>query len=322
MCVCVCVNVVVAVLWAGVLLFGALPLFGLGSFRLQYPRTWCFLHFRATTPLDMAYAYAYAVVNLLVVVVMVVCNALVMTTLCHVRKQRRRMSNASVNSTLLHADVIAVEEKGRGGVGGTGGSSNLQVHVPSHGPVVGRRRHQRDVELQMIWLLCAITTIFSVCWVPLMVCGPVVLFSVFLALVYLPLSLFLSVCLSFFLSIFLSVCLSVCLSFCLSFCLSVCLSFCLSVCLSFLLLVYLPLSLFLSVFLSFYLSFCLSFFLSFCLSFCLSVFFLSVFHSVFFLNSSCPTPHHTTPHHTTPHKLCRFGLQGVHSIQMPCLDIF
>lgn len=142
-------RAVVVVLWLFVLLFGALPLFGLGSYSLQYPCTWCFLDFRSARPLDMAYAYSYAVVNLVIVVVMIFCNALVMTTLCRVRKSRRRLSNASLNSTLLHVD--AVEEKAR---------------VPQQ---QGRRRQHRDVELQMIWLVCAITTIFSVCWVPLMV---------------------------------------------------------------------------------------------------------------------------------------------------------
>lgn len=143
-------RIVVIVLWVFVLLFGALPLFGLGSYSLQYPCTWCFLDFRSSQPLDMTYAYVYAILNLVVVVVMIFCNALVMTTLCHVRNTRRRMSNASLNGTLLHVDVV--EEKARA-------------------PQYVRKRHHRDVELQMIWLVCAITTIFSVCWVPLMV-GP------------------------------------------------------------------------------------------------------------------------------------------------------
>nr|KAG5700085.1 hypothetical protein BaRGS_029835 [Batillaria attramentaria] len=141
-------RIVVVALWAFVLVFGALPLFGLGSYSLQYPRTWCFLDFHTSVTLDMVYAYVYAILNLLIVVLMTFCNLVVMATLCQVRDTRRKLSNASLNSTLLYTD--AVEEK---------------VRAPQH----MRRRQQRDVELQMIWLVCAITTIFAVCWVPLMV---------------------------------------------------------------------------------------------------------------------------------------------------------
>ena len=197
-------RVVVVVLWLFVLLFGALPLFGLGSYSLQYPCTWCFLDFRSARPLDMAYAYSYAVVNLAVVVVMIFCNALVMTTLCRVRKSRRRLSNASLNSTLLHVD--AVEEKAR---------------VPQQ---QGRRRQHRDVELQMIWLVCAITTIFSVCWVPLMVGSSSALCSLRVCLCLSSSALCsLCVCLCLSSSALCSLCLCLCLS--LSLCdLSVCLS--------------------------------------------------------------------------------------------------
>ncbi|KAL8588403.1 hypothetical protein ACOMHN_029572 [Nucella lapillus] len=140
-------RLVVVLVWAFVLFFGALPLFDLGSYILQYPQTWCFLDFRSENPLDKAYAYAYVIINLVVVAVMVFCNGLVMTTLCRVRKTRR-MSNASVNITLM-LNTETLDEN---------------VRAPGQ----ARRRQHRDVELQMIWLLCAITTIFSVCWVPLM----------------------------------------------------------------------------------------------------------------------------------------------------------
>lgn len=141
-------RVVVVGLWAFVLLFGALPLFGVGSYSLQYPKTWCFLDFHTSVVLDMVYGYVYAILNLLIVVLMTFCNLVVMATLCQVRDTRRKFSSASLNSTLLYTD--AVEEK---------------MRPPQH----VRRRQQRDVELQMIWLVCAITTIFAVCWVPLMV---------------------------------------------------------------------------------------------------------------------------------------------------------
>lgn len=141
-------RVVVVCLWAFVLFFGALPLFGLGSFSLQYPRTWCFLDFNSSSPLNMTYAYSYAILNLLVVVLMTSCNFVVMATLCRVRDTRRKHSSSSLNSSLLVTD--SVEEKAK---------------PPQH----FKRRHQRDVELQMICLVCTITTIYAVCWVPLMV---------------------------------------------------------------------------------------------------------------------------------------------------------
>lgn len=99
-------RIVVVALWAFVLLFGALPLFGFGTYSLQYPRTWCFLDFRSSLPLDMAYAYAYAIVNLLIVVLMTSCNLVVMATLCQVRDSRRKHSSASLSSSLLATDVV------------------------------------------------------------------------------------------------------------------------------------------------------------------------------------------------------------------------
>lgn len=39
-------RLVIVAIWAFVLFFGLLPMFGFGNYVLQYPRTWCFLDFR------------------------------------------------------------------------------------------------------------------------------------------------------------------------------------------------------------------------------------------------------------------------------------
>nr|KAI8750152.1 prostaglandin E2 receptor EP4 subtype-like [Biomphalaria glabrata] len=141
-------RLVILCIWGFVLFFGLLPMFGFGDYVLQYPQTWCFMNFRTTDPVLASYGYIYSCLNLLLVMVMVVCNLVVVVTLARVRDYRRKHSTCSTNAVI---------------------SADAGVDDQYRQQAIARRRKQKDIELQMIVVMCAITTIFAVCWVPLMV---------------------------------------------------------------------------------------------------------------------------------------------------------
>ena len=133
----------VVTLWIGVLWYGVLPFFEIGHFELQYPGTWCFLAFHTSRLADHLYGYIYASFNLLAVLVMTSCNIYVMLTLLKARL--RWGKDGSRRKRFLS---IGKE------------TSVCCRHV---------KQKQKDAEIQMIVLLCALTTVFAVCWAPLMV---------------------------------------------------------------------------------------------------------------------------------------------------------
>ncbi|XP_069127700.1 prostaglandin E2 receptor EP4 subtype-like [Argopecten irradians] len=138
-----CARIILITLWIVVLLFGVLPLFGIGSYTVQYPCTWCFLDFHSNNPIANSYGYLYASVNLAVVLIMTSCNCYVMFALLRVRYLKR----------------VALAHNG-----------NLEVCEVNGGRRYRRKKkNQRDVELQMIILMCVLTTVFGLCWAPLMV---------------------------------------------------------------------------------------------------------------------------------------------------------
>ena len=133
----------VVTLWIGILWYGVLPLFELGHFELQYPGTWCFLAFHTTRLSDHLYGYIYASLNLLAISVMTFCNIYVMFTLLKARL------------------LWGTEGPRREGLLSIGKETSVCCrHV---------KQKQKDAEVQMIVLLCALTTVFALCWSPLMV---------------------------------------------------------------------------------------------------------------------------------------------------------
>lgn len=141
-------RVVMLCIWGFVLFFGLLPMFGFGEYTLQHPNTWCFLKFRDGDPVNDAYGYMYSILNLLIQLIMIVCNLVVVVTLVRVRDYRRKHSTSSTN-TVMAADCVMDD------------SVRLQA--------MAKRRKQKDIELQMIVVMFAITMIFAVCYAPLMI---------------------------------------------------------------------------------------------------------------------------------------------------------
>ncbi|KAK3756798.1 hypothetical protein RRG08_003916 [Elysia crispata] len=141
---------IVFALWGFTLFFGLLPLLGFGEYVLQYPKTWCFLNFSTAEAVHAVYGYLYSSVILILVLVMVACNLVVVLTLARVRQFRRKHSTGSLNSVIAADGVLDDTAKQQ---------------------AMAKRKTQKDIELQMIVVVCAITAVFIICWVPLMVYG-------------------------------------------------------------------------------------------------------------------------------------------------------
>ncbi|XP_046454440.1 prostaglandin E2 receptor EP3 subtype-like [Daphnia pulex] len=118
-------------LWLVAIIFSALPIFGFGQYAIQYPGTWCFLNLHPENAIDAAYSITFAVLNLLLIGVMIICNIGVQCTLVALRCQR---------SSADRADRFR------------------RTH---------RSPQQEELEVQMMFVLLAITIVFTLCWTPL-----------------------------------------------------------------------------------------------------------------------------------------------------------
>lgn len=130
------------IIWTAVFVIGTLPLIGFGRYVIQYPCTWCFLDFHGNNPVHSAFGYFYSAVNLMVIVVMSTCNIYVMFILIRVRYLKKMTLKEQVNLEHVHYENAKARKK---------------------------FRKQKDIEKQMIVLMCVITTVFAICWAPLMV---------------------------------------------------------------------------------------------------------------------------------------------------------
>ncbi|XP_060617407.1 prostaglandin E2 receptor EP4 subtype [Anolis sagrei] len=123
-------------------LFCALPSMGLGSTKLQYPQTWCFIDWRTNISSHAAYSYMYAGFSSFLILVTVVSNVLVCAAL--IRMHRQFMRRTSL---------------------GTDQASNRLSDFR-------RRRSFRRMagaEIQMVILLIATSLVVLICSIPLVV---------------------------------------------------------------------------------------------------------------------------------------------------------
>ena len=127
-------KIVILICWIFVLTFCSLPFTGFGSYEHQFPGSWCFLNFHRESTTDMAYAYTYAFLNISFIIVIIVCNSVVMLTLIKMRRSRVLNNSPSIERR--------------------------------HG-VRPRSKMKFEEETQMVWFLCAITLVFSTCYLPL-----------------------------------------------------------------------------------------------------------------------------------------------------------
>ncbi|XP_032780853.2 prostaglandin E2 receptor EP3 subtype [Daphnia magna] len=118
-------------LWLVAIIFSSLPMFGFGQYAIQYPGTWCFLNLHPETTIDATYSITFAVLNLLLIGIMIICNIGVQCTLVALRCQRSSADRAD------------------------------RFRRTHHSP------QQEELEVQMMFVLLAITFVFTLCWTPL-----------------------------------------------------------------------------------------------------------------------------------------------------------
>lgn len=126
---------VVCGLWVFVLFFCSLPLMKFGSYELQFPGSWCFLNYHRKSPSDIAYSYTFAIFNILVIIINLCCNIIVVVTLLQMRRKRIIQNSPSIGRR--------------------------------HGFKRTKSSIKREIERSLVIFLCAITLVFTVCWLPL-----------------------------------------------------------------------------------------------------------------------------------------------------------
>ena len=135
--------------WIFVFAYCILPFIGFGKFEKQYPGTWCFFDFHSSKIDEKVYGYIYASINLLLILLMITCKAHVVYTLARTRFKRRYTPNRRESAVMSHMALTEQE---------------VLVSVSRH-----MRKRSRDLEIHMIVFLCALTSVFTICWAPFMV---------------------------------------------------------------------------------------------------------------------------------------------------------
>ncbi|XP_053447716.1 prostaglandin E2 receptor EP4 subtype [Nycticebus coucang] len=144
-------------------LFCALPNMGLGSSRLQYPDTWCFIDWTTNVTAHAAFSYMYAGFSSFLILATVLCNVLVCGAL--LRMHRQFMRRTSLGTEQHHSAAAAV-------------TSVVCRGNPAASPVLPRlcdfrrRRSFRRIagaEIQMVILLIATSLVVLICSIPLVV---------------------------------------------------------------------------------------------------------------------------------------------------------
>ncbi|KAK3091877.1 hypothetical protein FSP39_023360 [Pinctada imbricata] len=121
--------------WIFVFIFCTLPLMGFGSYELQFPKSWCFLNFHKESEVDVAYASTFAILNITVILTNLCCNLVVVATLLKMRKKRLVITSPSLQRR--------------------------------QGTQKTKSPKKKETETQMVVFLCAITTVFTICCLPL-----------------------------------------------------------------------------------------------------------------------------------------------------------
>ncbi|XP_030884034.1 prostaglandin E2 receptor EP4 subtype isoform X2 [Leptonychotes weddellii] len=149
--------------YASNVLFCALPNMGLGSSRLQYPDTWCFIDWTTNVTAHAAFSYMYAGFSSFLILATVLCNVLVCGAL--LRMHRQFMRRTSLGTEQHHAaGPVAVPW------------AHCRSNPTAASPALPRlsdfrrRRSFRGIagaEIQMVILLIATSLVVLICSIPL-----------------------------------------------------------------------------------------------------------------------------------------------------------
>lgn len=129
-------QILIVLCWVVVLFISSWPLMGFGSYEKQFPGSWCFLNFHKEKQVDIVFATTYAVITLVLIVVNFICNIVVVSTVINMRKKRIIQNSPSIDK-----------------------SKRSRPHRP-------RSQKRLESETQMVVFLCAITFVFTVCYIP------------------------------------------------------------------------------------------------------------------------------------------------------------
>ncbi|XP_047622526.1 LOW QUALITY PROTEIN: prostaglandin E2 receptor EP4 subtype [Phacochoerus africanus] len=152
--------------YASNVLFCALPNMGLGSSRLQYPDTWCFIDWTTNVTAHAAFSYMYAGFSSFLILATVLCNVLVCGAL--LRMHRQFMRRTSLGTEQHHAAAAAVAVAPATCRGPPAAASPALPRLSDF----RRRRSFRRIagaEIQMVILLIATSLVVLICSIPLVV---------------------------------------------------------------------------------------------------------------------------------------------------------
>lgn len=92
--------------YASNVLFCALPSMGLGSSRLQYPATWCFIDWTTNVTAHAAFSYMYAGFSSFLILATVLCNVLVCGALLRMHRQFMRRTSLGTEQQQDRKSVV------------------------------------------------------------------------------------------------------------------------------------------------------------------------------------------------------------------------
>lgn len=155
--------------YASNVLFCALPSMGLGSSRLQYPATWCFIDWTTNVTAHAAFSYMYAGFSSFLILATVLCNVLVCGALLRMHRQFMRRTSLGTEQQ-HHAAAAAVALAPTACRASPAASSPALPRLSDF----RRRRSFRRIagaEIQMVILLIATSLVVLICSIPLVVSG-------------------------------------------------------------------------------------------------------------------------------------------------------
>ncbi|KAJ8787532.1 hypothetical protein J1605_023017 [Eschrichtius robustus] len=154
--------------YASNVLFCALPNMGLGSSRLQYPDTWCFIDWTTNVTAHAAFSYMYAGFSSFLILATVLCNVLVCAALLRMHRQFMRRTSLGTEQHHAAATAVAVAQAAC-----RGSSAAASPALPRLSDFRRRRSFRRiaGAEIQMVILLIATSLVVLICSIPLVVSG-------------------------------------------------------------------------------------------------------------------------------------------------------
>lgn len=150
--------------YASNVLFCALPNMGLGSSRLQYPDTWCFIDWTTNVTAHAAFSYMYAGFSSFLILATVLCNVLVCGALLRMHRQFMRRTSLGTEQHPAAAFAFAAPA-------GRGHPASASPALPRLSDFRRRRSFRRiaGAEIQMVILLVATSLVVLICSIPLVV---------------------------------------------------------------------------------------------------------------------------------------------------------